>query len=144
MAFSSSCSLGCGVSGGLGSGGIPAELNLGRKGKHNAGDLLITLSFPSLLWQSPFQERCATSQRRLAARWPSTGDRVRAGPWWAVEGAGWPGRESRTVSPAGAAVSLTSLLLQNSSGPVASLRGGLELWLSARVEASRYGLFSFP
>lgn len=48
------------------------------------------------------------------------------------------------MSSAGAAVSLTSLLVHDSSGPVASLQGGLELRVNAGVEASRCGLFSFP
>lgn len=34
-----------------------------KEGKHNARTPLITLSVPSLLWQSPFQEPCATSRR---------------------------------------------------------------------------------
>lgn len=48
------------------------------------------------------------------------------------------------MSSASATVSPTLLLALNSSGPVAALQGELELQVSARVEASRCGLFSFP
>lgn len=50
--------------------GIPAELNLGGRQKHDAGTPLITLPSLSLLWQSRFQERRASPQPCLAASWP--------------------------------------------------------------------------
>lgn len=82
------CSLGCDVSGGLGSGGIPAGLNIGRKGKHNAGALLITLSFPFGFGKALSRSDVPLPKDAWQLCGPTLGTRVRISPSWAVKHTG--------------------------------------------------------
>lgn len=132
--------------GGLGSAPSLAELNFERRREHDSGAPLFTS--PSLLWQSPYQERRASAPSpagtRGAAARPRAGDVAQDQPAHSAFPPVLPGQVQGTVRSAGAndQPDLAScLLIENSSGLASSLLGGCNCRLLAGAEASRHRAF---